>query len=54
MTNAQGADAKALSGGRTAYWDSATETVVIHNPRAVDAGTAFRPTNGRSYFDNLR
>lgn len=42
-----------LSNGRTAYWDSSTGTVVIRNPRAVDGGTAFRPTQGRTYFDNL-
>lgn len=33
---------------------AATGTVVIRNPSAVDGGTAFRPTNGRSYFDGLR
>jgi len=43
-----------LSGGRTAYWDDASGTVVIRNPKAADGGTAFRPTSGRTYFDNLR
>jgi RHS repeat-associated protein len=43
-----------LSGGRTAYWDDATRTVVIRNPRAADGGTAFQPVNGRAYFDALR
>ncbi|MFC4259035.1 hypothetical protein ACFOZ5_08350 [Marinobacter lacisalsi] len=43
-----------LSGGRTAYWDDASSTVVIRNPRASDGGTAFQPKNGRKYFDNLR
>ncbi len=43
-----------LSGGRTAYWDDATGTVVLHNPRAADMGTAFRPTRGRTYFEGLR
>jgi RHS repeat-associated protein len=42
-----------LSGGRTAYWDDATGTVVIRNPRATDGGTAFRPTLGRKYFDEI-
>ena len=42
-----------LSGGRTAYWDSSS-TVVIGNPKAVDGGTAFQPTNGVAYFDALR
>lgn len=43
-----------LSGGRTAYWDNATDIVVIRNPKAVDGGTAFQPINGRDYFDALR
>ncbi|MDT4291665.1 RHS repeat-associated core domain-containing protein [Methylomonas sp. MO1] len=45
---------KQLSGGRSAYWDDATSTVVIRNPRAADGGTAFQPAKGRSYFDGLR
>uniref|UniRef100_UPI0014705F38 VENN motif pre-toxin domain-containing protein n=1 Tax=Stenoxybacter acetivorans TaxID=422441 RepID=UPI0014705F38 len=45
---------KELSSGRSAYWDKLTGTVVIRNPKAIDGGTAFRPTNGREYFDNLR
>jgi filamentous hemagglutinin len=43
-----------LRNGRSAFWDDATGTVVIRNPSAVDGGTAFRPTNGRAYFDGLR
>jgi filamentous hemagglutinin len=50
----QPSSARLLSGGRTAYWDDATGTVVIVNPKATDGGTAFRPINGRTYFDNLR
>ena len=45
---------KELSGGRSAYWDQSTGTVVIRNPKPGDGGTAFRPVNGRAYFDNLR
>jgi RHS repeat-associated protein len=52
MTNAKGADVRQLRNGRTAYWDNGTGTVVIHNPRAANQGTAFRPDNGRAYFDN--
>ena len=44
-----------LSGGNgSAYWDEASRTVVIRNPRAADGGTAFQPVNGRAYFDALR
>lgn len=45
---------KQLGNGRSAYWDDATRTVVIRNPKAADGGTAFQPTNGRAYFDSLR
>ncbi len=45
---------KQLSNGRSAYWDDASGMVVIRNPNAVDGGTAFKPTNGKSYFNNLR
>ncbi|MBE7195365.1 MAG: hypothetical protein INR66_23165 [Gordonia polyisoprenivorans] len=42
---------KTLPRGRMAYWLDGT--VVIRNPRAQDLGTAFRPTEGRRYFDEL-
>ncbi|MCD6040374.1 MAG: hypothetical protein K0R24_1663 [Gammaproteobacteria bacterium] len=45
---------RTLSNGRTAYWDEGSGTVVIHNPIAQDAGTAFKPTGGREYFDRLK
>ena len=45
---------KELSNGRSAFWQESTGTVVIRNPHAADGGTAFRPTNGRAYFDSLR
>ena len=43
-----------LSGGRTAFWDNASQSVIIRNPSAVDGGTVFKPTSGISYFNNLR
>lgn len=45
---------RSLSGGRTAYWDGATQSVIIRNPFAVDGGTVFKPASGRAYFDNLQ
>jgi RHS repeat-associated protein len=54
MNNARGADVRQLSRGRTAYWDSGSGTVVIHDPRSADQGTAFRPTGGRRYFAGLK
>jgi len=44
---------RTLNRNRTAYWDGRTGTVVIRDPNSVDLGTAFRPTNGRAYFDGL-
>ncbi len=44
-----------LTGGRTAYWQESTSTLVIRDPFAVDGGTAFQPTAGSQYFlFNLR
>lgn len=43
---------KALEGGRSAYWDKETGTVVIRDPRHPDGGTAFRPRTGRRYYDD--
>jgi hypothetical protein len=45
------AEHKVLTNGREAFWDG--KTVVIYNPKAGDKGTCFRPTAGKSYFDNL-
>ena len=42
-----------LQRGRTAYWDNATQSVVIRNPAAKDGGTAFVPKAGRTYFEKL-
>jgi filamentous hemagglutinin len=49
-------DVKGLSDGRTAYWNDKESMVVIHDPSSPDGGTAFRPTDGKAYFDspNLR
>jgi len=53
VQDAKGADVRKLSNGRTAYWNDKEGIVVIHDPSSVDRGTAFRPTAGRTYFDNL-
>jgi RHS repeat-associated protein len=45
---------KDLAGGRKAFWDDNTKTVVIRDPNSPDLGTAFRPKNGKEYFDNLK
>jgi RHS repeat-associated protein len=45
-------DVKILARGRTAYWDDASQSVVIRDPRAPDGGTAFTPVAGKAYFNN--
>jgi hypothetical protein len=47
-------EVKSLPRGRTAYWDDGSGTVVIQNPNDLDGGTAFRPPEGKSYFDSLK
>jgi len=45
-------ETRSLKRDRTAFWDDATGTIVVHDPGRVDGGTAFRPPDGRWYFDN--
>lgn len=45
---------KKLSAGREAFWDNASGTVVITDPSNPDGGTAFKPSGGRGFFDNLQ
>lgn len=40
--------------GREAYFDDGSGTVVICDPTTSDGGTAFKPNNGRRYYDGLR
>jgi hypothetical protein len=44
---------KPLNNNRTAYWHTATGTIVIRNLGADDCGTAFRPDAGQLYYTNL-
>jgi filamentous hemagglutinin len=44
-------DSKSHEDGRTAYWHDDLGTVVVTNPHDPDGGTAFRPREGRQYFD---
>ncbi len=47
-------EVRSLSNNRTAYWNAKENMVVIENPGDPDGGTAFRPTNGKAYFDGLK
>ena len=53
VSSAQGQDIRYLAQGRIAYWDDLSKTIVIYDPSSGDLGTAFRPQNGRAYFENL-
>lgn len=51
LTAMGSATTKALTKGRKAWWYATTGTIVIYDPKNVDCGTAFRPINGKSYYD---
>jgi hypothetical protein len=37
--------------GKKYFWGASTGTFVVYNPYAVDCGTAFRPKEGKAYYD---
>ncbi|MEG5129330.1 putative Ig domain-containing protein [Microcoleus sp. ARI1-B5] len=45
---------KELRNNRRAYWDDNTQVIVIQDPGDSDGGTAFRPDDGKAYFDRTR
>lgn len=51
---ASASNTKQLSRGRTAYWDDRTWSIVIVDPKSSDGGTAFKPKQGKPYFNNLK
>jgi RHS repeat-associated protein len=53
-TMANPSEVRSLSNGRTAYWSDSQQMVVIENGTAPSQSTAFRPTGGKAYFNNLR
>ena len=44
-------DAVKFRGSRSFYWDEATRSVVILDDYLLDGGTAFKPFDGRAFFD---
>jgi len=44
---------RTLPGERTAYWHEGSKTLIIVNERSPDRSTAFRPREGKDYFDGL-
>ena len=45
---------KELSNDREAFYDQASNIIVIVNPHAKDRGTCFRPNAKKRYYDNLK
>ena len=45
---------KALPGGRTAFYDSNSNTVVMVDPMHRDMGSSYPPSTGMSYYNNLK
>lgn len=44
---------RTLGRGRSAYWRDKVQTLVVIDPKHPDGGTAFRPPDGKRYFDRL-
>ena len=44
---------KSLTRVRKAYWDQSSGTVLIRDPPRIDGGTAFRPIQGKKYYDDI-
>jgi hypothetical protein len=45
---------QAIERDRHKYWDPRSGTIVIVDRKSRDCGTAFRPSGGRRYYDNLK
>lgn len=54
ISRAGGSNVRSLKGGRKAYWDEGSGTVVIVDPNTADGGTSFKPGRGRKYFEGLK
>ncbi|MES2198847.1 MAG: RHS repeat-associated core domain-containing protein [Chlamydiota bacterium] len=46
-------EVKTLTSKRTGYWDRTSGTVIVRDPSAIDGGTAFRPIQGKKYYDDV-
>jgi hypothetical protein len=44
---------KTIPGNRKVYWDANTGTIVFYDPYSNDCGTAFRPNDGKQYYDRV-
>lgn len=44
---------KIIPGNRKVYWDDNTGTIVFYDPYSNDCGTAFRPNEGKKYYEQV-
>ncbi|MGZ5207752.1 MAG: excalibur calcium-binding domain-containing protein [Sulfuricurvum sp.] len=44
---------KMILGNRKVYWDTNTGTIVFYDPLSNDCGTAFRPNDGKEYYERV-
>lgn len=44
---------KMIPGNRKVYWDDNTGTIVFYDPLSNDCGTAFRPNDGKEYYERV-
>lgn len=44
---------KIIPGNRKVYWDNSTGTIVFYDPYSNDCGTAFRPNEGKKYYEQV-
>ena len=44
---------KIIPGNRKVYWDTNTGTIVFYDPLSNDCGTAFRPNDGKEYYERV-
>lgn len=44
---------KNIPGNRQVYWDDYTGTIVFYDPNSNDCGTAFRPNDGKEYYERV-
>ena len=51
IISAMSSTSKKGGGGKTYWWLASTGTFVVHDPANVDCGSAFRPVDGKPYYD---
>lgn len=44
---------KVIPGDRKVFWDDKTGTIVFYDPYSNDCGTAFRPNDGKEYYERV-